>query len=56
MDDTCSKGSAQGKESVDDEQGAQAHLSRVTIFSRRLPWQSTFAQALASFALIYCSA
>src|SRR5262249_51752155 len=36
MDDTSSKGSAQGKESVADEQGAQAHLSRVTISSRRL--------------------
>jgi hypothetical protein len=28
MDDTSSKGSAQGKESVADEQGAQVHLSR----------------------------
>jgi hypothetical protein len=28
MDDTSSKGSAQGRESVADEQGVQVHLSR----------------------------
>ena len=40
MDDTSSKGSAQGKGTVADEQGAQAHLSRVTtstsVWPRRL--------------------
>jgi hypothetical protein len=49
MDDTSSEGSAHGKESVADEQAAQAHLWRVTISSRRLFWQSTFARASASF-------
>jgi hypothetical protein len=38
MDDTSSKGSAHGKESGADEQGAQAHLWRVTISSRRVFW------------------
>jgi len=35
MDHTSSKGPAHGKESGTDEQGAPAHLWRVTISSRR---------------------
>jgi len=38
MDDTNSKGSAHGKESGADEQGAQARPWRITISSRRVFW------------------
>jgi len=54
MDDISSKGSAQGKESVADEQDAQAHLSRAPPIA--CLGGALYTQASASFGLIYCGA
>jgi len=59
IDDTSSKGSAQGEESVADEQGAQAPLSRATRLLPSLvlaePFMFKPQRLLASFGSGTCS-